>query len=69
MTEKLYDKDSFLTEFDGVVLTCEKENGKYKSELDKTVFFPNEGGQNADKGVIDDIEITDVKIYGDKIYH
>ncbi len=69
MTEKLYDFDSYITEFDAIVLSCEETEKGYKTELDKTVFFPNEGGQSCDTGTINGIEITDVIIDGDKIYH
>lgn len=69
MTEKLYDKDSFLTEFDAVVTSCEKSDDIYKITLDKTAFFPEEGGQCCDKGCIDKVEITYVELKGDEIYH
>jgi len=69
MTEKLYDFDSYATEFDAVVISCQKEKDIYKIELDKTLFFPEEGGQCCDKGTIDGAQITHVEISGDNIYH
>ena len=42
---KLYDKDSYIFRFDGKVISCEEENGEYKTVLDQTAFFPTAGGQ------------------------
>lgn len=69
MTIKLYDENSYLTSFEATVISCEKIEDKYKTELDKTAFFPEEGGQCADGGTIDGIEVTYVELCGDKIYH
>jgi len=69
MTKKLYDYDSYATEFEAVVISCEKYKNQYKTELDQTLFFPEEGGQCCDKGTLNDIEITHVELCGDKIYH
>ncbi len=69
MTEKLYDYDSYKTEFDAVVLSCEATENGYKTVFDKTLFFPEEGGQSCDTGYVDNIEITHVEINGDDIFH
>lgn len=69
MTIKLYDNDSYATEFDATVISCEKTDKGYKTLLDRTVFFPEEGGQCADRGEIDGVEITHVELAGDDIYH
>ena len=69
MTEKLYDFDSYATEFDAVVISCQKDKDLYKTELDRTLFFPEEGGQCCDKGTINGAEITHVELCGDIIYH
>ena len=73
MTEKLYDQDAYAVEFDAKVISCEayqekKESG-YHVILDRTLFFPEEGGQSPDKGTIDGIEVTDVQIKKDVITH
>ena len=68
-TEKLYDLNAYETEFDATVLTSEKENDLYKVTLDKTLFFPEEGGQSADKGTLDGKEVLNVSIKGDVIFH
>ena len=69
MTEKIYDYDSYLTEFSAKVLSCEKCDKGYKTELDRTLFFPEEGGQCCDKGEISGILVTYVELSGDTIYH
>ena len=61
MTEKLYDFDSYLTEFDAEVLNCARIDDKYIIELDKTAFFPEEGGQCSDQGFINENYIEYVK--------
>ena len=73
MTEKLYDQDAYAVEVDAKVISCEayqekKESG-YHVILDRTLFFPEEGGQSPDKGTIDGIEVTDVQIKKDVITH
>ena len=52
-TEILFDKSSKIYAFDAVVLSCEPlGDGKYAVVLDKTAFFPNEGGQSCDTGML-----------------
>ena len=72
-SEKLYYKDSFMKEFDAVVTECTEENGVFKIVLDKTAFYPEGGGQPADKGVItfgeDSAEVSDVHEKAGVIYH
>lgn len=70
MTDKIFYKDPRQVEFDATVLTCTPtEDGAFLITLDKTAFFPEEGGQNADSGFINDIEVLDVQIKDDIIYH
>ena len=49
MTEKLYDLNSYVTECDAEVLSCEKakKNGieGFAVSLSQTCFFPEGGGQ------------------------
>ena len=69
MTEKLYDKDSFLKEFTATVLECEQYHDNWSVLLDKTAFFPEAGGQKSDKGNLDNATVLDVQIADEKIYH
>ena len=52
MTEKLYDQDSHLAETTARVLSCKSVSGGYDVLLDRTVFFPEGGGQPSDTGRI-----------------
>ena len=70
-TEKLYEdnKNGYVFEFDATVLDCaEAENGFFV-ELDRTAFFPEGGGQSADKGSLADLAVKDVQIKNGRIFH
>ena len=70
MTEKLYYKDQYIKFFQASVLSCEKrEDGKYNVLLDKTAFFPEGGGQDADSGTIDEKEVEYVFESGENVFH
>lgn len=69
MTQKLYDIDSYKTEFTATVLSCEEENGFFKITLDKTAFFPEAGGQKSDRGILCDANVLDVQIENEVITH
>lgn len=69
MTEKIYDLDSYIKEFDAKVTACKKVDDGYEILLDRTAFFPEEGGQCCDKGTLNGIEVKDVQIKDGLIYH
>ncbi len=69
MTEKLYYKDSYIKDFDANVLSVKNEGEYFLTVLDRTAFFPEEGGQSADKGNINGIEVVDVQEINGIIYH
>lgn len=52
VTEKLYDKDAYATCFEAQILQVESVKKELCIILDKTLFFPEEGGQNCDKGIL-----------------
>jgi alanyl-tRNA synthetase len=80
-TIKLYDENAYLTEFEARVVSCKPAEGRadcFETILDKTLFFPEEGGQTPDKGTIEMIsgsadgkavKVLDVQIKGDVIIH
>ncbi len=69
MTVKLYENDSYIKEFEATVLSCEEHKDGYLLTLDRTAFFPEGGGQQADKGTINSIEVLDVQIKDEIITH
>lgn len=69
MTEKLYNNDSYLTEFDCRIISFGEDKGYIYIETDRTAFFPEGGGQTSDKGYLDELYISDVQMYGDRIFH
>jgi len=70
MTNLLYNKSSYIKTFTAAVLSCEKtESGAYDVTLDRTAFFPEQGGQDSDRGSIGGVRVTDVQIHGDTVYH
>ena len=72
-TKKLYDFDAYAVEFEASVLACveieAKEGKRYEIILDQTLFFPEEGGQTPDKGILGDAEVVDVQIKNNCIKH
>ena len=69
MTERLFDLDSKLCEFDAEVISCNQTDGKYEILLDKTAFFPNEGGQTSDVGALCGTNVLNVVERHGEIFH
>lgn len=70
-TIKLYDLDSHLKSCQALVLGCDyiEDRQCYGVYLNQTVFFPEGGGQFADTGFIEQIEVFDVQLEGDAVVH
>lgn len=60
MTERLYYTDSHIASFEAEVLSCEQAGESWALILSRTAFFPGGGGQAADEGSIDGVEVLSV---------
>ena len=69
MTELLYNTSAYIRSFEATVLSCDTAGGRYAVVLDKTAFFPEQGGQYADRGTLNSIAVCDVQIKDGIIYH
>ena len=69
MTQKLYYIDSHLFAFTARVLSCEENGGRWEIILDETAFFPEGGGQPADRGTLSGVSVLDVREHGNVIIH
>ncbi len=61
--------NSYTKEFTALVIHCEKSGDFFKVELDNTAFYPEGGGQGADKGTLNGIEVFDVQSENGHVYH
>ena len=69
MTEKLYYKSAYISEFKAKVASVTEIDGAFDVILDKTAFFPNEGGQSEDGGFIGDSRVVKVVEKDGVIHH
>lgn len=69
MTIKMYDLDAYAKEFDAYVVDIIEYGDRTGYVFDRTLFFPEEGGQSCDKGTVNGIEVIDVQIKGEDIIH
>lgn len=61
-TIRLFDTDSHLYEFEATVLSCQALNDTtFSVVLDRTAFFPEGGGQYADVGTLNGLDVLDVQ--------
>ena len=68
-TEKLYYQDPYLREFTATVLTCEPAKNGFYVTLDRTAFYPEGGGQPADRGTLGGAAVTDVQEKNGIVFH
>ena len=68
-TAKLFYEDPFLKTFSAKVLTCERAETGFAVSLDRTAFYPEGGGQPADRGFLNDAAVVDVQERDGTIFH
>ncbi len=58
-TRKLYYEDAYIKTFQARVLDCEQTKKGWAVTLDATAFFPEGGGQAADRGTLGGVRVLD----------
>ena len=77
MTDRLYYKDSYVTEFRARVVGASPDDvspdatspGRQRVYLDRTAFYPTSGGQPFDTGQLGGLNVIDVIDEGDRVAH
>ena len=67
ITKKLFKEDVYLRKSEAEVLSSDAESRTLV--LDRTLFFPEGGGQTCDSGYIDDLLVTNVYEKDGVVYH
>lgn len=69
-TKKLYASNAYLTEFCAQVLDCRPlPGGRFAVALDRTLFYPEGGGQPADQGALGSARVLDVHEEAGVVWH
>lgn len=68
-TERLYYADAYLTECCAQVIERAERNGQPAVALSQSVFYPEGGGQPADTGTLNGIEVLDVQAENGLVWH
>ncbi len=69
MTEKLYLSDSDLLRFDATLSAMRVLEGRTALVLDRTAFYPEGGGQPADRGTLAGLAVEDVVEVDGEVLH
>ena len=66
---ELFYRDEYAREFDAEVISCQKGKKGYEVVLSDTAFYPEGGGQPADRGTLEQVNFLDVKRRNGEILH
>ncbi len=69
MTELLYYQNNEILEFESEIVSVSEKDRGVEVILKKTAFYPEGGGQPADKGTIEGLSVVDVQKKDGIIYH
>lgn len=67
--ERLYFHNSYLTEFEAAVIEWTRLDGAPAVVLDQTAFYPEGGGQPADRGTLNGVPVVDVRVIDGSVWH
>lgn len=67
--KKLYENDSYIKSFTASVVLCRQNGDYYEIAVDKSAFFPEGGGQEADTGKLSGAQVFDVHEEDGIIWH
>ena len=68
-TEMAYSRKGYQKSIEAKVIDCIKSKKGYDIQLEDTCFYPEGGGQPADKGILDGQEVCNVQEKDGIIYH
>lgn len=66
---KLYENDSYIRKFTATVRSCAADGENFQIVVDRSAFFPEGGGQNADTGYLGGVRVLDVQEKDGVVYH
>jgi alanyl-tRNA synthetase len=69
VTERLYLGDAYLARFEAEVVSARDRGGRPAVILDRSAFYPEGGGQPADRGTLGGIPVVDVREEDGEVLH